>query len=155
MDAPAPDFCMRALRTEGAGQQHLCIHRSQIRSACLRLGTGAGANGRWRVEPLQNTCRSRNGLDEEKSGLLRNAQTVVVTFENNWNVSLVINLSSVIQEEGSSVDSACAQLFHVPLIYSYADADGVLHINKKPKTVIMSAQKWIITWRGANFKQAT
>jgi hypothetical protein len=85
--------------------------------------------------------------------LFGNSQAVVVTFENDWNVGLIINFSSVIQEDSSSVHSACAQLIHIPLVNSYANTDGVLKTNEKPKTETMRAQ--IVTWRGANFRHAT
>jgi hypothetical protein len=36
------------------------------------------------------------GLDEENNSLLLNAQAIVVTFENDWNVGLIIDFGSVI-----------------------------------------------------------
>jgi hypothetical protein len=51
---------------------------------------------------------------------------VAIALENDRNVSFVVKFCSVVQEKSHRVDRTCAQLLHVPLVNSSANADRVL-----------------------------
>lgn len=86
--------------------------------------------------------------------MIRHAQAAVnVTLENDGNMSFAVNLCSVVQEERHSVDGTRTQLLHIPLVYSDANADGILRTNQ-----IKRNKRWnkgLATCNGAKRKQAT
>jgi hypothetical protein len=73
----------------------------------------------------------------KKYKLICHAQAAVdVTLENDRNVSFVVEFYGVLQEKSNSVDRTRAQLLHIPLVNSSANADRVLIAN------VTSKNKW-------------
>ena len=86
--------------------------------------------------------------------MIRHAQAAVnVALENDRDMSFAVNLCSVVQEKCHSVDGTRTQLLHIPLVYSAANADGILRTNQ-----FKSNKRWnkgVATCNGAKRKQAT
>jgi hypothetical protein len=80
---------------------------------------------------------------------------VAIALENDRNVSFVVKLCSVVQEKSHRVDRTCAQLLHVPLINSSANADRVLIAKVTSKTNGGMMVEEIVTCSGAKRKQET